>query len=65
MIPSSDNELAILDALKVCDTVVFLMSASGGVDEDCLIDKAGQNILMSSFAQVLTLYSPIFSLKKK
>jgi pre-rRNA-processing protein TSR1 len=52
IIPSSDNELAVLDALKVSDTVIFLLSTSGGVEEDSLIDKWGQNILMSSFSQV-------------
>ncbi|XP_068905473.1 pre-rRNA-processing protein TSR1 homolog [Tenebrio molitor] len=53
IIPSSDNELAVLDALKVSDTVIFLLSTSGGVEEDSLIDKWGQNILMSSFSQGL------------
>ncbi|KAJ3654814.1 hypothetical protein Zmor_013973 [Zophobas morio] len=53
VVPSNDNELAVLDALKVCDTVVFLVSTSGGVEEDKLIDKWGQNILMSSFSQGL------------
>ncbi|EFA12491.1 pre-rRNA-processing protein TSR1 homolog [Tribolium castaneum] len=53
IVPSTENELAILDALKICDTVVFLMSVTGGVEEENLIDKSGQNILMSSFAQGL------------
>lgn len=56
IIPSNDNELAILDALKVCDTVVFLTSVAGGAEENDLIDKWGQNILMSSFSQVFIYY---------
>lgn len=51
--PTIDNELAVLDALKLCDAVVFLLSTSGGVYEDNLIDKWGQNILLSSFSQGL------------
>lgn len=51
--PTTDNEFAVLDTLKICDTVLFLVSAAGGIDfGDEPIDTWGQKILLSAFAQV-------------
>lgn len=53
MIPPLDNELAILDTLKVSDTVLFLISAAAGIEFGAeLIDEWGNKILMAAFAQV-------------
>ncbi|KAJ8930714.1 hypothetical protein NQ314_016479 [Rhamnusium bicolor] len=52
--PKTDNELAVLDHLKVSDTVLYLISAATGIeDNELLIDKWGHNILTSSFAQII------------
>lgn len=52
IIPPKDNYLATLDALKVSDTVVFLVSANAGVEfGDEIIDSSGRKILASAFAQ--------------
>uniref|UniRef100_A0A1Y1N7A1 Pre-rRNA-processing protein TSR1 homolog n=3 Tax=Photinus pyralis TaxID=7054 RepID=A0A1Y1N7A1_PHOPY len=49
-----DNDLAILDTLKVCDTVLFVISAVAGYDfGDELIDQWGNKVLTLSFAQGL------------
>lgn len=54
IIPPLDNELAILDTLKVCDTVLFVISAVGGIDFGAEpVDKWGNKLLMSTFAQGL------------
>ncbi|KAF2880196.1 hypothetical protein ILUMI_25997 [Ignelater luminosus] len=54
VIPTLDNDLAILDTLKVCDTVIFVASAAAGYDfGDEVIDSWGNNVLLSSFAQGL------------
>ncbi|KAK5645758.1 hypothetical protein RI129_004222 [Pyrocoelia pectoralis] len=54
VIPDMDNDLAILDTLKVCDTVLFVISAAVGYDfGDEIIDKWGNRILLLSFAQGL------------
>lgn len=51
--PQLDSELAILDTLKVCDTVLFLISAAGGIDFGTEpIDEWGNKIIVSAFAQV-------------
>ncbi|KAK9881798.1 hypothetical protein WA026_017313 [Henosepilachna vigintioctopunctata] len=47
--PPLDNEFAILDSLKVCDRVVFLLSAAL---EDA-IDTFGENILSAALGQGL------------
>lgn len=53
VIPPLDNELNILDTLKVSDTVVFLVSGAAGIEFGAeLIDEWGNNILLSAFAQV-------------
>lgn len=53
MIPPLDNELNILDTLKVADTVLFLISAAAGTEFGAeLIDDWGNDILLSAFAQV-------------
>lgn len=49
--PPTDNELSVLDALKVADTAMFVVSASVGIDD--AIDSLGQKLLMSSFSQGL------------
>lgn len=49
--PPIDNELSVLDALKVADTALFVISASVGSED--VIDSWGQKILMSSFSQGL------------
>lgn len=44
----------MLDTLKVSDTVLFLISAAMGLeDNENLIDEWGEKILMTSFAQVI------------
>ncbi|CAH0557510.1 unnamed protein product [Brassicogethes aeneus] len=53
IIPQMDNMLALLDVLKICDTVLFLVSAACGVDDDTVIDKWGHNTLTACFAQGL------------
>lgn len=70
--PPLDNDLAILDTLKVCDTVLFIISAAAGFDFGSdVIDDWGNNILLSAFAQVpieqliieyLTIYRQILGL---
>lgn len=58
MIPALDNELNVLDTLKVADTVLFLISAAAGTEFGAeLIDDWGNNILVSAFAQVSVLIS--------
>ncbi|KAL3283543.1 hypothetical protein HHI36_006682 [Cryptolaemus montrouzieri] len=47
--PPRDNDLAILDALKICDTVLFLTSAVFGE----FINDWGENILVTALAQGL------------
>ncbi|VEN52810.1 unnamed protein product, partial [Callosobruchus maculatus] len=52
--PPAGNDFGILDTLKIADTVVFLISAAKGLEEnEDLIDRWGNNILLSSFAQGL------------
>nr|CAH7717750.1 unnamed protein product [Callosobruchus chinensis] len=52
--PPAGNDFASLDTLKIADTVVFLVSAAKGLEEnEDLIDRWGNNILLSSFAQGL------------
>lgn len=60
--PPLDNELAILDTLKVSDTVLFLISAAAGIEFGSeLIDEWGNKILLSAFAQVsILILSSIF-----
>lgn len=53
VIPSLDNELAIMDTLKLSDTVLFLISAAAGIEFGSeLIDEWGNGILTAAFAQV-------------
>ncbi|CAG9771433.1 unnamed protein product [Ceutorhynchus assimilis] len=52
--PAKDNELDVLDTLKVADTVLFLLSAVYGADDiEHMVDNFGKRILSSSFAQGL------------
>lgn len=51
--PQIENQLAVLDSLKVSDTVLFLISAATGIeDTKFLIDDWGNSILTSSLSQV-------------
>lgn len=53
-----DNELAILDTLKICDTVLFLISAAGGIDFGAeQIDDWGTKTLATAYAQVTLILS--------
>lgn len=52
IVPAIDNDFHVLDATKVADTVLFLISAATGTDDDQLIDTWGNNILASTFSQV-------------
>ncbi|CAG9814514.1 unnamed protein product [Phaedon cochleariae] len=61
VMPTLDKDFAVLDALKVADTILFLISASSGhEDNDLVIDKWGESIITSSFAQGLP--TPIIAL---
>ncbi|KAJ8918434.1 hypothetical protein NQ315_008131 [Exocentrus adspersus] len=52
--PHTENQFAVLDTLKVSDTVLFLISAAMGVEDTaCVIDDWGNGILTSSFSQGL------------
>lgn len=54
--PPLDNELGILDTLKICDTVVFLISAAAGIEFGAEeIDEWGTKLLSTSYAQVLSI----------
>ncbi|XP_076269355.1 tsr1 ribosome assembly factor [Rhynchophorus ferrugineus] len=54
VVPSRDKDLDILDTLKVSDTVLFLLSSVCAIDDiEEIIDKWGNNILMSALAQGL------------
>lgn len=54
VIPPADNEFAILDTLKICDTVLFLTSAVAGTEFGAeQVDKWGSKLLLSSFGQGL------------
>lgn len=53
IVPPIDNELAILDTLKICDTALFLISAAGGIDFGAEpVDDWGNKTIMTAFAQV-------------
>lgn len=51
VIPAKDNKLEILDTLKVCDTVLFIISASTCLDGSEVVDEWGAEILSSIRAQ--------------
>ncbi|XP_057664407.1 pre-rRNA-processing protein TSR1 homolog [Diorhabda carinulata] len=52
VVPERDHDFAILDTLKVADTVLFLISAATGIENnEAIIDKWGNSILSTSFAQ--------------
>lgn len=52
-----DNEFAILDTLKICDTALFLISAAGGMDYGVdPIDEWGNKNIISALAQVSYFY---------
>ncbi|XP_018570304.1 pre-rRNA-processing protein TSR1 homolog [Anoplophora glabripennis] len=52
--PQIEHQLAVLDCLKVSDTVLFLISAAMGIeDTTILIDNWGNTILTSSLSQGL------------
>ncbi|CAG9833535.1 unnamed protein product [Diabrotica balteata] len=54
VVPDRDHDFAVLDTLKVADTVLFLISAATGIeDSEVVIDNWGNSILSSSFAQGL------------
>lgn len=54
--------MAILDTLKICDTVLFLVSAAGGIDFGAeQIDDWGNKTLMTTFAQVICAFIKITS----
>lgn len=51
--PQCDHDFSVLDTLKVSDTVLFLISAATGLeDNENVIDQWGEKILMTSFSQV-------------
>lgn len=53
VVPPTDNDLAILDTLKIADTVLYLVSAVAGQAFGAeTVDSWGMNILQSSFGQV-------------
>ncbi|KAF5287729.1 hypothetical protein FQA39_LY15749 [Lamprigera yunnana] len=52
VVPNLNNHLEVLDVLKVCDTVLFAISAAAGFDfAGDVIDESGYSILLSAFAQ--------------
>ncbi|CAG9859624.1 unnamed protein product [Phyllotreta striolata] len=54
VIPDRDHDFAVLDTLKIADTVLFLISAATGLqDQEALIDAWGNKVLTSCFAQGL------------
>ncbi|XP_022919031.2 pre-rRNA-processing protein TSR1 homolog [Onthophagus taurus] len=54
ILPNPDNEFGVLDALKVSNTVVFVVSAAAGIEFSSeVIDKYGSRLLLSSFGQGL------------
>lgn len=53
--PPCDHDFSVLDSLKISDTVLFLISAGTGLeDNESLIDQMGEKMLVTSFAQVST-----------
>lgn len=53
MVPANDNELDVLDSLKVADTVLFLLSSVNGTEFiEHIVDEWGNKLLMSAMAQV-------------
>lgn len=53
MVPANDNELDVLDSLKVADTVLFLLSSINGTEFiEQIVDTWGNKLLMSALAQV-------------
>lgn len=65
VVPPKDNDLDVLDSLKICDTVLFLVSAVCGADDDSHIDNASQKLLTACLAQVrhylFTIYTETHS----
>lgn len=56
VMPAIDNNLGILDTLKVADTVLYLVSAVAGQAFGAeTIDDWGMNVLQTSFGQVLSV----------
>ncbi|XP_066138171.1 pre-rRNA-processing protein TSR1 homolog isoform X2 [Euwallacea fornicatus] len=54
IVPANDNELDVLDSLKVSDVVVFLLSSVNGAEYiEEIVDKWGNKLLMSCLAQGL------------
>ncbi|XP_066248331.1 pre-rRNA-processing protein TSR1 homolog isoform X2 [Euwallacea similis] len=54
IVPASDNELDVLDSLKVSDAVVFLLSSINAAEYiEEIVDKWGNKLLMSCLAQGL------------
>lgn len=49
VVPPTGNDLGILDAMKVADTALFLVSAAA---DELLMDKWGENILSAVVSQV-------------
>lgn len=56
VVPANDNELDVLDSLKVADTVLFLLSSINGTEFiEHIVDEWGNKLLMSAMAQVCTV----------
>lgn len=54
VVPQCDHDFSMLDTFKVSDTILFLISAAVGLqDNEDIIDKWGEKILITSFAQVI------------
>ncbi|KAI4465355.1 ribosome biogenesis protein [Holotrichia oblita] len=55
VIPSINDDFAILDTMKVANTVLFMVSGENGVNyESELIDSWGTKLLLTSFSQGLS-----------
>lgn len=63
--PPCDHDFSVLDTFKVSDTILFLISAAMGLEDNQeLIDQWGETILMTSFAQVLSFFAFKISILK-
>ncbi|ERL91831.1 hypothetical protein D910_09156 [Dendroctonus ponderosae] len=61
VVPANDNELDVIDTLKVADQVLFLLSAINGTEFiEQIVDQWGKKILKSGLAQGLP--TPIVAL---
>ncbi|KAG5893678.1 hypothetical protein JTB14_021974 [Gonioctena quinquepunctata] len=54
VVPSIDDDFDVLDTLKIADTVLLLISAANGIEEnECIVDAWGTSLIATSFAQGL------------